>query len=228
MLVSDWMTKEVITVSPSDSLLTCRNISREHGIRRLPVLDREKKIVGIISTTDLKAFSPKLATGLEILETLDMLADTKVRDVMIRNPVTVTPDDIIEEAALKILHQHVSCLPVVDAGRHVVGILTGVNIFRALLSISGAIQGGDEICLVIPNAPGTLKAVTAALREFPVSIISVLSTVAGDGMRTVKVRYSTNTKDDWATVDAVNARFATYPGIQYWTKNRVVTRSAGA
>ena len=68
MLVENWMATNVIAVKPDTSLLKCRNLLKEHQIRRLPVVDDQNRVVGIISDRDVKGASPSKATALEVHE----------------------------------------------------------------------------------------------------------------------------------------------------------------
>ena len=58
MLIREWMTKDVITVTPDTSMLKASKLMKDHNIRRLPVLDG-KHVVGIVSDRGIRAASPK-------------------------------------------------------------------------------------------------------------------------------------------------------------------------
>ena len=63
MLVENWMATNVIAVKPDTSLLKCRNLLKEHQIRRLPVVDDQNRVVGIISDMqNLESVVPLAAT----------------------------------------------------------------------------------------------------------------------------------------------------------------------
>ena len=68
MLVGDWMSRNVVTVPQDVSMLRAGRILREHRIRRLPVVDREGRLVGIVTERDLKVASPSSATTLDMYE----------------------------------------------------------------------------------------------------------------------------------------------------------------
>ena len=67
MLIREWMTKDVITVTPDTSMLKASKLMKDHNIRRLPVLDG-KHVVGIVSDRDIRAASPSKATTLDMHE----------------------------------------------------------------------------------------------------------------------------------------------------------------
>ena len=144
MLILDWMQSKVISIPPTATLLQCRKLFKEHKINRLPVVDANNIVVGLISSSDVRSFAPSKSTGLEIIELLEIMSETKVRDVMVVDPVTITFKSTIEQAAKKMIDRHVACLPVVNDEEKLVGIITGWDVFKALLDISGAEQAGVE------------------------------------------------------------------------------------
>jgi len=65
MFVKDWMTTDVITINPDDTVLDALHAMRENKLRRIPVVEN-KKLVGIITEKDIKTFSPSKASTLDI------------------------------------------------------------------------------------------------------------------------------------------------------------------
>ena len=99
MLIREWMTKDVITVTPDTSMLKASKLMKDHNIRRLPVLDG-KHVVGIVSDRDIRAASPSKATTLDMHELYYLLSEVKVKDIMTSDPVTVYDTDAVDAAAL--------------------------------------------------------------------------------------------------------------------------------
>lgn len=130
--VRDWMTNRVISVSPQTSISSAHQIMKEHGIRRLVVLENEK-LVGIITIGDVREASPSDATTLSIWELNYLWAQLTVEKVMTRNVATITPDRPILDAAEIMLDRKISGLPVVDEAGKVLGMLTESDIFRMLV-----------------------------------------------------------------------------------------------
>lgn len=127
--VNDWMTRDPITISPNATLATAYELMREHEIRRLLVVDRE--FLGIVTQSDILRALPGLAEE-EDEQTRLLMVTRKVRDVMTYDPVTVDPEDTIQEAAERMLDYQVSGLPVITGGQ-VVGIITESDIFRLVV-----------------------------------------------------------------------------------------------
>lgn len=127
------MTKDVVVVSPDTTVPEAHRIMTEKSIRRLPVVDG-KKLVGIVTRGDVRGAEPSDATTLSIWELNYLLAKLKLSEIMTRNPITITPDATVMEAAQLMLDNKISGLPVVDAEGIVVGIVTESDIFRMVAS----------------------------------------------------------------------------------------------
>ena len=132
-LVGDWMTREVIAISPDTSLAEAHKLMQEKRIRRLPVMDHDR-IVGIVTLGDVRGAEPSQASSLSIWEMNDLLAKLKVTEVMTRHPMTIRQSASIGEAARTMLDNKFSGLPVVDESAHLVGIITESDIFRLVAS----------------------------------------------------------------------------------------------
>ena len=132
ILVREWMTSPVEAVGPHSPVSDAYNTMMRKGIRRLPVVERERQ-VGIVTLGDLREARPSPASSLSIYELNYLLAKLTVAQVMTHNPFMITPDTPIQKAARIMLERKVSGLPVVDAQDRVVGIITESDIFRMLI-----------------------------------------------------------------------------------------------
>ena len=175
MLVGDWMSTDVATATEDVSMIKAGRIMRERKIRRLPVVDKDGKLVGIVSERDLKAASPSSATSLDMYEMTYLLSELKVKAIMTKDPVRIRRTDTVERAALIMRDRKFGSLPVVDEAEKVVGIITDTDIFRLFVSITGIDQGGIQIGLRLGVAEGSLKPVLDELRRFEARIVSILS-----------------------------------------------------
>ena len=187
MLIREWMTKDVITVTPETSMFKASKLMKDHNIRRLPVVDGNKCLIGIVSDRDIKASSPSKATTLEVHEMQYLLAELKAKDIMTPRPLTVKPDATVEEAALLMLDRKIGGLPVVNDEGTLVGIITDQDLFKLLVEITGVRQGGVQLNFVISDAPGSMRVLFDTLRERRARILSVL-TAYQDGKRNVSIR----------------------------------------
>ncbi|SNB72901.1 CBS domain-containing protein [Thermoflexus hugenholtzii] len=133
--VRDWMTPNPITISPRTTLPEAHQIMKEKRIRRLPVVDENGHLVGIVTLGDVREASPSDATSLSIFELNYLLARLTVDKIMTRKVITVTPDTPIYEAARLMLEHKIGGLPVVEDGR-VVGIITESDIFKMVVRLA--------------------------------------------------------------------------------------------
>ena len=133
------MTTNVMTVTPEPSMLKASKLMKEHDIRRLPVVDSQMNVVGIVSDRDIKEASPSKATTLDMHELYYLLSELKIKDVMTINPICVKPDDTVETVAMLMEDKGFGGLPVVEDDK-LVGIITDHDVFKVLISITGARQ----------------------------------------------------------------------------------------
>jgi acetoin utilization protein AcuB len=188
MFVSDWMTKNVFTVGPADSVSAAIKTMKTNGIKHLPIVEGDA-LKGIVSDRDIKAFSPSSATTLDIHELHHLLAEIKIKEIMKGEVVTTSPGTPIEEAAMLLLDRGIGCLPVVKDGK-LFGIISDRDIFRVLVDVTGVRRGGHRIYLIIEDRAGSLKEVGDVIREYGFSPQSILTSYEGikEGCRGVIIR----------------------------------------
>ncbi len=188
MLVKDWMTRDPVTVTDETSMMKAIHLMKQNRFRRLPVM-HQNHLVGIITDRDLKEASPSKATTLDVHELYYLLAELQVKDIMTRNPLTVSSEDTVEHAAQLMLENTISGLPVVDDGQ-LVGILTQSDVFRAFMHITGIQQAGVQFALRLEDKPGLIKEVVDLLRARGARFVSLLTsyTSSREGFRDVYIR----------------------------------------
>ncbi len=133
MLVRERMSENPVVLSPDDTLREARRIMRERGMRRLPVVE-SGRLVGIVTDRDVRQADISSAVVQERRYVEYVLDRIQVRGIMTPNPITVTPDTPLKEAARIILEMKFGGLPVVDNGR-LVGIITETDLVRTLIDL---------------------------------------------------------------------------------------------
>ena len=216
MLVKDWMSKDPVTINDDTSMMKAIHLMKQNRFRRLPVL-HEGRLVGIVSDRDLKEASPSKATTLDVHELYYLLAELQVKDIMTRDPVTVTPDDTVERAAQLMLENTISGLPVVNDQGQVVGILTQSDVFRAFMAITGILQGGVQFALRLEDRPGLIKEVVDLLREKGARFVSLLTsyTSVKEGYRDIYIRVKNLSPE---AIEAAEKELAARHELLYVTK----------
>lgn len=159
MLVQELMTKNPLTTTPDTSVPDALALMRQKKVRRLPVLDKTGKLVGIVSDQDLLYASPSPATSLSVFEINSLIAKITVVHVMTKKVVTITEDLPVEEAARIMADKKIGGLPVMKATK-LAGIVTETDLFRALLQLLGGRRSGVRVTVQIPGAKGTFAKVS--------------------------------------------------------------------
>jgi len=169
MYVKSRMSSNPYTVTPDATIAEALELMRQHKIRRLPVV-KSGKLVGIITERALLEVSPSKATTLSVFEINYLLSKTKVSTIMTKDVITVSPDTLLEEAAVIMRDNEISALPVLE-GEKLVGIITETDIFSAFTELMGFRDKGTRISVRIEeNKPGVLAAVAKIIAEFDINI----------------------------------------------------------
>ena len=174
MRIRDVMTKNPITVDSETLVLDAQKIMKENNIRRLPVVDKES-LVGIVTQHDLLQASPSPATSLSIHELNYLLAKMKVKEVMKKNPMTLSPDTPFEEALRIGQDRKIGSFPVMDKGK-LVGIITESDTVRFLTRALGLREEGSRVTIEgLGGKFGDLEKIIAIANQHQTIILSMIS-----------------------------------------------------
>ena len=165
MLVRNWMSKPVITVEMTQPVAAAVRLMQDNGIKRLPVMGGGR-LVGILSEKDLRGVPSEAQS-------------VTAGEVMTREPDTISPDEPVETAALRMHDNHFGALPVVDEHGVLAGIITEDDVFEAMIAMTGARFAGVRISLEIEDRPGSIKEVTDLVRAGGGKIISIVTSYQG-------------------------------------------------
>lgn len=201
MLVRERMSTRPVTIRADTSITEALRTMRERQVRRLPVLNDEGRMVGIVSEKDLLYASPSPATSLSIYEMHYMLSQLLVTELMSRDVITVTPDTPLEEAALLMVDNTIGGLPVMEGDR-LVGIITETDIFKVFLELLGARVAGLRLTLGIPERKGEMARITTAIAQLGGNILA-LGTFLGDDPTNAVVTVKVEDVDEQALKDAM-------------------------
>ena len=162
MLVGNRMTSHPVTVGPDVSIAEAMELMKQEKVRRLPVIDKNRKLIGLVTHTDLVHASPSKVTSLSMWEISYLLAQVKVKEVMAKNVITTTEDTPLEEAARLMADHKIGSLPVMRDDL-LVGIITESDIFRVFLEIFGAREKGIRLTVLAPYVKGSMAQITSAI-----------------------------------------------------------------
>lgn len=195
MSIKDYMTKEVISISPEESVAHAADLMRDKGLRRLPVIEKGQ-LVGLVTEGTMADASPSKATSLSIYEMNYLLNKTKIRDIMIRQVVTVEPDASLEDAIYEMMTYKVGVLPVVQ-NNQVVGIITDRDVFKAFLEVSGYGVEGIRVVLLADNAVGVLAKIADCLSQENLNIRRTVVANRSNGKTVIEMQLDGTTASQW-------------------------------
>jgi acetoin utilization protein AcuB len=165
------MTSHPFTVSPDAAMPEAHEIMAKSGVKRLPVT-RDGKLVGVISKSDIDRYSPTKATALSMGEITYLLAKTKVSQVMVKDPLYISPDALLEEAALLMRDNGIGFLPVMEGGK-LAGVITESDIFDAFIELMGFRDPGTRFTIEAEDIPGSMSRLTGIFAEYGINIMHV-------------------------------------------------------
>ncbi|HKB69994.1 MAG TPA: CBS and ACT domain-containing protein [Thermoanaerobaculia bacterium] len=178
MLVRDIMSSPVAAVPPETTLEDGYRMMREKGIRHLLVFDGER-VVGVVTDRDLRLATSALVPS-------PFPPGSRVDSVMVRDPLTASPSDPVEDAARVMRERKIGCLPVMDENDRLVGIITGVDLLDALLRMTGVDKPSGRLEVRLPDLPGELARLTSFFASRNLNVLSVLTYPEGpERVRTV-------------------------------------------
>ena len=178
MLVGERMSRPVISIHPDMPLQDALRLMHKEHLRRLPVVDKHGKLVGIVSERDLLHASPSDATSLSVWELNYLISKITVDGIMTKDVITITEDTPLEEAARLMADGKVGCMPVMHDDE-LVGIITETDLFKVFLELLGAREPGVRLSVLLPDLPGELAKLTQAIFNLGGNIIA-LGTFLGE------------------------------------------------
>jgi acetoin utilization protein AcuB len=173
MFVSRTMTSKVITIDQEATIFDAQELMAKNRIRHLPIIDKDRHLIGIITDRDIRSALPyKLhkEPGGEMVSALNL----KVKDVMTKDPTSITPAYTIQDALMLIQNLKVGALPVVDDDRKLKGIISVRDLLGAFINVLGIGEPGTLLCILVEEKIGQLKKIVDAITEENISFGSVL------------------------------------------------------
>lgn len=166
MLVKDCMTRHPVMISPGWSASEAQRLMADNRLRHLPVVEDGKRLVGLITRQRL-SMKPDALGSLNVWEISRYLSDLKVKQLMIKRSAlhTIAEDRTVERAASVMSEHRVGCLPVLEEGGVVLGIVTEIDISRAFQEMLGLPAEGVRVTVRMPNRPGEFGKLTRKLGE---------------------------------------------------------------
>lgn len=154
------MVKKVVSIPKNCHIVEALSLMKKYSIRHLPVVD-DGLLMGLISESDLRqVMIPSL------------MEDLRVDQLMIKNPVTISPEESLEEAARLIYRYKIGGLPVVEKGK-LVGILTTPDILAAFIQLMGVLEASSRLDIQLAARPKAFEEASGIIQKKGGEIISV-------------------------------------------------------
>ena len=164
MFVKDRMNPNPTCGYPEMAVTEAQELMVNNGVRHLPLVSENNKLVGLITRTSLRSALPADISSFSRFEVSYTLSKIKVKSVMIKDLITIQRDIPIEHAARIMATERISCLPVVE-GEILVGLISDTNLFMAMTSLLGARNEGLRITVQQPDRSGIIAGLTTAIAE---------------------------------------------------------------
>ncbi|MFB5088074.1 acetoin utilization AcuB family protein [Psychrobacillus sp. PGGUH221] len=169
MLVEEIMNTSVPTLTPSHTINDAITLLKEKKIRHLPIINKDREVVGVVTDRDLKEATP--STLQSVLH--NDIYERPLEEIMTKNPITGHPLDFVEETASIFYDNRIGCLPIVSKGK-LVGMITESDLLYKFIELTGVHQPGSQIEVRVPNRPGVLFEVSKIFYEQKLNVLSVL------------------------------------------------------
>ena len=134
MLVDEIMTRRVQTLGPEHTLHDARQLMQSRRIRHIPVVDERGHLLGLVSQRDLLAASPPAYPPLDEAERVTREHAVRLREIMKTELFTVSADEGLRSAALKLQAHRIGCLPVLH-GQVLTGIVTDTDFVAVAINL---------------------------------------------------------------------------------------------
>ncbi|MBW7882793.1 MAG: CBS domain-containing protein [Caldilineaceae bacterium] len=208
MLIKDCMTRHPVLVAPDISASEAQRIMADNHIRHLPVVGDGKRLKGLVTRQRL-ALKPQELVSLNVWEISRYLTELRVSKIMLKaaDVVTIEPNRTIERAAAVLTEHRIGCLPVVEEGNVVVGIVTQVDLLDSFQEMLGLPADGVRVTVRIPNRRGEFARLMGILADHEWSVTGIGTFPTRGNPDT----YETVIKIPWVSQEDVKLAFSTFP-----------------
>ena len=169
MIVEEIMNTHVISLKETATVNKAVRTMRDKKIRHLPIINDANEVVGIVTDHDIKNALPSSLRE----EPNSNVYDALVADIMVKDPIIGHPLDFVEEVAMTMYENKISCLPIVSGGK-LIGIVTTTDVLYRYIELTGATQPASKLDIRVTNKPGILHEITEIIAAHKANVLSVL------------------------------------------------------
>ncbi len=175
MFIDKSMTKKVISIDENTSVLEAKSLLTKHHIRHLPVVEKDNKLIGIVTDRDIRSALPSnFVDSCDIEEEKKRVENLKIKDIMTTDIITISPSYTVPDALLLMQKTSVGAFPVVDEYGKLEGIVSIHDLMRAFINVLGIGEPGTLLCVLVENKKGQMKKIVDAITGEDISFGSIL------------------------------------------------------
>ena len=180
MRVEGFMKKEVITADVKTPIMAALETMKHNKIKRLPVT-KGGKFVGLVTRAMIRDASPSAATSLSVYELNYLISKMTVGDIMVKDPITISPDLPVEEAIWLGKEHGIGAFPVLDKNE-LVGIITESDISGVVSSALGLGESDSKRITIETSGKrfGYLAELLEVLDSHRIPLMSIMSVPKSD------------------------------------------------
>lgn len=130
--VHQLMAKRVIVGNLDNTAYEAYKLFQEYNLHHLPIVDKDEKLVGIVSSNDLIKNFSSIAFEANDFNKEKLNKELKLSDIMTKNPITMGPDDLIKDMVVILDEKGFNSILVTDEDDKIVGIVTSKDLVHFL------------------------------------------------------------------------------------------------
>lgn len=169
MIIEEIMKTDVLTLSPKNTVRDALRLMKEKSIRHIPIIDNDKKLVGLVTSNTIKNALP---SNLQADPTISIYEES-IENMMIKEVIVGHPLDFVEEIALTFYDMQISCIPIVSGGQ-LVGIVTSSDLLYTYIELTGANKPSSKIDIRVKDRSGILSDILHIFKNHKANVLSVL------------------------------------------------------
>ncbi len=194
MFIADYMTADPLTITAETPLPEARRLLDDRNFRHLPVVDAQKKLIGVVSDRDLRSAYPSTVVDDELRDKIFALIDkTPISEIMTVNCSCIGIDATLDDALLVFDRDKVGALPVVTEDDVVVGIFSMRDLTAAYKKLFGAAEKGSSLIAVLDEGKTgkSLSRIATLLEENDVQCTRLIKIAQESGFDRIYMRVNT-------------------------------------
>ncbi len=193
MYVEYYMTHNPVTIGPETLIPDARDILQHNDFRHLPVVDKDGRLIGMVTDRDIRsAYPSSVLSGEDIGKELERIIHTPVGEIMSTYLLSLDLDSTLDDALILLEHQKIGALPVVDGNRVVKGIFSIRDLIKAYGDLFGLRERGSVLIAIRDDGtPGLMGRIVRLLEEREIPLTRLIRTMGDKEGGRIYVRAQT-------------------------------------